>query len=137
MFGSCYQPGTYRRQRADPPDRHRSRDLRPMILRFRLNGVTDNELSQAVVAYIRGAGLAWPHRRLEAVEDAVGANAAQRLQQRLQALADESAYWPLDWDSHDLLSAMELVRHGLTKAHPELSDNAVDALVWDFSYTHR
>lgn len=124
-------------QRADPADQHRSHDLRLMILRFTLNGVIDDELSQAVVAYIRGAGLAWPHGSLEAVAAAMGPDAAPRLRQRLNAVAAESVYWPVDWNSHDLLSAMEVVRRGLTKAHPELSDEAVDALVWDFSYTHK
>jgi len=89
-----------------------------------------------VVAYIRGAGLAWPHRSLEAVAEAMGADAAERLRQCLNGLADESVYWPVDWDGHDLRSAMEVVRRGLTDAHPELSAEAVDALVWDFSYAH-
>ena len=97
----------------------------------------DDELSRAVVAYIRGAGLAWPHRSLAAVAEAMGADDAERWGQRLKGLADESVYWPVDWDRHDLESAMEMVRRGLTEAHPELSGEAVNALVWDFSYAHR
>jgi hypothetical protein len=103
---------------------------------FRLRGVIDDELSRAVVAYIRGAGLAWPHRSLEAVAEALGADAAERLGSRLKQLADESVYWPVDWDRQDLLSATEGLRGGLTEAHPELSGEAVEALVWDFSYAH-
>jgi hypothetical protein len=53
-------------------------------------------------------------------------------------------YWPVDWNRHDLLptmerdllSAMEVVRSGLAERHPELSSEAVEALVWDFSYAH-
>jgi hypothetical protein len=111
--------------------------LRLKILLFTLSGVIDDELSRAVFAYIRGAGLAWPHRSLEAVAEAMGADTAERLGQRLKRLADESVYWPVDWDNHDLLSAMEAVRRGLTEAHPELSGEAVDALVWDFGYANK
>jgi hypothetical protein len=110
--------------------------LRLTIAAIHAEGVIDDELSRAMVAYIRGAGLAWPHRSLEAVAEAVGADAARRWRQRLSELADESVYWPVDWDGHDLPSAMEVVRRGLTDAHPELSAEAVDALVWDFSYAY-
>ena len=98
--------------------------------------VIDDELSGAVVAYIRGAGLAWPHRSLDAVAGAMGADAAERLGPHLKRLADEAVYWPVDWNRHDLLLAMEVVRGGLAERHPELSSEAVEALVWDFSYAH-
>jgi hypothetical protein len=99
--------------------------------------VIDDDLSRAVVAYLRGAGLAWPRRSLEAVAGAMGVDTAQRLGPRLKRLADETLYWPVDWDRHDLLSAMEVVRGGLTERHPELSSEAVEALVWEFSYAYR
>ena len=97
----------------------------------------DDELSQAVVAYLRGAGRAWPHRSLEAVAQAMGADTAQRLEPRLKCLGDKTLYWPVDWDHHDSMSAMEVVRAGLTERHPELSSEAIEALVWEFSYVYR
>lgn len=100
-------------------------------------GVIDDELSQAVVAYIRGAGKAWPHQSLGAVAEAMDANAAERLGPRLKGLADETLSWPVDWNRHDLLSAMEVVRGGLAERHPELSSAAVEALVWGFSYAYK
>lgn len=99
--------------------------------------VIDDELSRAVVAYLRGTGLAWPHRSLDAVAKAMDADAAERLGPHLKVLADEAVYWPVDWNHHDLLSAMDVVRSGLTGHHSELSSEAVEALVWDFSYAHR
>jgi hypothetical protein len=104
--------------------------------RAKLGNVIDDELSRAVVAYIRGAGLAWPHDSLEAVAAAMGADAVERLGPDLKRLADETVYWPIDWDRHDLASAEEVVRRGITERHPELSSEAVEALVWDFSYAH-
>jgi hypothetical protein len=107
--------------------------------------VIDDQLSRAVVAYIRGAGLAWPHRSLEAVATSMGADTAGRLGPQLQQLADEAVYWPIDWNrldpqaamEDDLHAAMEVVRTGLAERHPELSSEAVEALVWDFGYAHR
>ena len=96
----------------------------------------DDELSRAVAAYIRGAGLAWPHRSLDAVAGATDADAAARLGPHLKQLADETVYWPVDWNHHDWGSAIELVRRELVERHPELSSEAVEALVWDFSYAH-
>lgn len=97
----------------------------------------DDELSRAVVAYFRGAGLAWPHRSLEAVAEAMGADTADRLRPRLERLAGETLHWPVDWDRHDLLSAMDVVRGGLAERHPELSSEAVETLVWEFSYAYK
>ena len=74
---------------------------------------------------------------MEAVAGAIGADTAQRLEPRLKRLADETLYWPVDWGRHDSLSAMEVVRGGLTERHPELNSEAVEALVWEFSYAYR
>jgi hypothetical protein len=98
--------------------------------------VIDEELSRAVVAYIRGAGKSWPHRSPEAVARAMGADTAQRLGPQLKRLADETVYWPVDWDQHDLNSAAEMVRSGVAERHPELSSEAIEALLWDFSYAY-
>jgi len=57
---------------------------------FQAGDVIDDELSRAVVAYLRGAGLAWPRRSLDAVAEAMGSDVAERLGPRLERLADES-----------------------------------------------
>jgi hypothetical protein len=51
----------------DRAGRHRGGGLRLKVLGFQAEGVIDDELSRAVVAYLRGAGLAWPRQSLEAV----------------------------------------------------------------------
>ena len=104
---------------------------------FQAEGMIDDDLSRAMVAYIREAGRAWPHRSLEAVAEAIGADTARRLGPRLKRLADDTLYWPVDWDRHDSMSAMEVVRAGPTERHPELSHEAIEALIWEFSYVYR
>ena len=109
--------------------------MRPALL-WTLLFVVDQELSRAVVAYIRGSGLAWPQRSPEAVVAAMGAEVAERLMPRLEQLADEAFYWPVDWHGRDLDAATSVVETEFAAAHPELDQEAVLALGWDFSYSH-
>jgi hypothetical protein len=102
----------------------------------KLAGVVDVELSQAVVAYIRGAGRPYPHDDLDAVARVLGTDAAARLRPRLEQLVAEAVYWPVDWGQHDLDSASRLVQEGMVSRHPELSDEAITALMWEFDYSH-
>jgi hypothetical protein len=62
------------------------------------------------------------------------ANVPGRLGPHLKQLADEAVYWRVDWSRHDLGSAAEVVRRGHAERHPELTSEAVEALVWEFSY---
>ena len=98
--------------------------------------MVDVELSRAVVAYIRGAGLPYPHDDLDAVARVLGTDAAARLRQRLEQLVAEAVYWPVDWGRHDLDSASQLVQDGLASRHPELDGEAIAALMWEFDYSH-
>ena len=90
-----------------------------------------------MVAYIRGAGLAWPHRSPEAVLAAMGAEVAERLMPRLEQLANEAFYWPVDSHGRDLDAATTAMETEFSAAHPELDQEAVLALGWDFSYGHK
>ena len=98
--------------------------------------MVDEELSRAVVAYIRGADLPYPHADLNAVARVLGAAAAARLRPRLDQLIAETVGWPVDWSRHDLQSATQLVQDGMADRHPELSGEATAALAWEFGYSH-
>jgi hypothetical protein len=95
------------------------------------------ELSCAVVTYFRGAGRPYPHQSLEAVEEALGTAAATGLRPQLEQLAHEAFTWPVDWDSHDLVSAASAVQQGLAARHPGLDEEALAALGWYFSYAFK
>jgi hypothetical protein len=89
-----------------------------------------------MVAYIRGAGLPYPHADLDAVVRILGADAAGRLQPILDQLIAEAVNWPVDWSQHDLHSASQLVQDGMADRHPELSGAAMAALTREFDYSH-
>jgi hypothetical protein len=115
----------------------RERRVAAEVAMIQAGDVIDDELSRAVVAYLRGAGLAWPHRSLEAVSEVMGADAAERLRPTLERLADETLYWPVDRGRHDRVPDVEEVRSGMMERHPELSGGALEALIWEFSYVYR
>ena len=99
--------------------------------------VIDEELSRAVVAYIRNSGFGWPTQTPESVVEAFGAEASERLMPRLQQLAREAVYWPVDWQQHDDVSAVRAVEHEIAEQYPELDADAVSALGWYFSYCNK
>lgn len=98
----------------------------------------DEELSRAVVVFLRGSGLPWPRSSPEVVAREMGPDIAERLMPRLRQLTDEAVSWPVDWQEHpDLVTAMSVVQAAITAAHPELNHDAVSALVWMFSYCNK
>jgi hypothetical protein len=42
----------------------------------------------------------------------------------------------VDWSTHTLVSATETATTEMHRRHPELSDDAIKALSWSFSYNH-
>jgi hypothetical protein len=96
--------------------------------------VVDEELSRAVMVYLRGNGIGRPP---EAVARELGAEAAKRVEPRLKQLAREAVYWPVDWQKHNDVSAMRAVEHEIAEEHPELNADAVRALALYFSFCNR
>ena len=68
-----------------------------------------------------------------------GAEAAERLMPRLRQLANEAVYWPVDWQNYidDLGSATRVVEDEISATHPELDQDAISALGWQFSYCNK
>jgi hypothetical protein len=52
-------------------------------------------------------------------------------------LVDESFAIAIDWNEHSLASAGEHVRATMRARHPDLSPEAIEALVWNFTYNWR
>jgi hypothetical protein len=112
-------------------------DGRTWPVKGRCDRVLDEDLSRAVVAYLRGSGSGWPRESPEAVVKALGVEAAKHLVPRVQQLAREAVYWPVDWQQHDDVSAMRAVEHEIAEQYPQLDADAVSALGWHFSYCNK
>jgi hypothetical protein len=85
-----------------------------------------------------GVGISsFPTRLPEALADYVGPDRAVALRPRVEALVAEACLEPQDWGTADLREATQQIEDKMRSAHPELSDDAVKALGWSFSYTSR
>lgn len=66
-----------------------------------------------------------------------GASEGPRLARTAMAIVDEAFAVPIDWAAHTLQSATEKVGTQLRARHPELSDEAISAILWEYSYSNR
>lgn len=91
----------------------------------------------AVLVYL-GVGISsYPTRLPDALSDYFGDDRAGALRERVDALLHEA--W-LDWKdlgTTDLSEATRKVEANMRCSHPELSDDAIKALGWNFSFNSR
>jgi hypothetical protein len=91
----------------------------------------------AVLVYL-GVGISsYPTRLPDAVSEYFGVDRADGLRERVDVLLSEAWLNPSDWGTPDLSEATRIVEQRMRAAHPELSDDAVKALAWNFSYASR
>jgi hypothetical protein len=97
----------------------------------------DSQLSRGVVFYLgygeRSAPLPDPQR----VVAEFGPQRGEELVTTIQALVAEVMAAPVDWASETLSSATDDAHDRMHRAHPELADDAVQALAWIFSWDWR
>src|SRR5262245_60349874 len=97
----------------------------------------DETLSRAVTIYIWGDhSLPWPDNRPAFVADHLGHDAAQLLQQ-VEALIAEIHQDPRQWFAADVAIMAARVSIAINDRHPELTDEAVEALVAHFTYAYK
>lgn len=88
----------------------------------------------AVLVYL-GVGISsYPTRLADALADYFGEDRAEVLRERVDALLREAWLDRHDWGTTDLSEATRKVEANVRSSHPELSDDAVRALAWNFSY---
>jgi hypothetical protein len=95
--------------------------------------VGHDELGRAVILYLGFSRASWPQHDDAAVVREFGER-APALMEKVARLRDEMGGMPVDWSSHTLASATDMARGEMKDRHPELSEAALDALAWEFSY---
>lgn len=98
--------------------------------------VVDELLSSAVVTHLGKGRSPFPVNDDEAVRELAGSESADLLP-RVRNLEDEMMAVPIDWSSTSLSDGGDEARRALAERHPELSDGALDALRWMFTYNWR
>lgn len=101
------------------------------------NPVEDRVLSEAVIAYLGKGRSPFPRTDDEAVLTSVPDADAAAVLEKVHALAEECLSIRIDWSTHDLSQGGDEAKREMAARHPELSDDALVALRWAFTYNWR
>ena len=94
-------------------------------------------LSQAVVLYLGWGSAPSPRQDQSQLVRQFGVLRGAELEREVKSLLEQVNQIDVDWTIYPLESAGELVRSYLQSSHPDLTDAAVDALVWKFTFDWR
>lgn len=99
--------------------------------------MNDDELSTGVVAYLQKGSAASPRADEEACARVAAAREPATLVSEVKALVQESLAIRIDWDATSLGDAGRQVAAEMARRHPELSQEALEALAWNFTFAWR
>ena len=95
------------------------------------------DLDRAVVVFLGYARATRPLRDEFSLAREFGAVRARRLVELIAALQREMHAIDIDWKTHSLVEASDAARAEMKRQHPELADEALNALAWAFRYAWR
>ena len=96
-----------------------------------------SELNHAVVVGLGFRSAPVPALDRARLSATFGAQRAAELHGAINALLVEMRQLPVDWAAHTLPSGSAWAREQMRARHPELSEDALLALEWKFSYDSR
>jgi hypothetical protein len=94
----------------------------------------DEHLSRAVQLYLGYGSASFPQDDARAVTAEFGPELGASLLWRAQAVLGEAADLRPDWYAQSLTSAKDWAESEIRNRHPGLTDTAVSAIGWAFSY---
>jgi hypothetical protein len=96
-----------------------------------------DDLSRSVVLFL-GAGVApFPGQNQARLVKEFGRIRGEQLASEVVSLLQELGKIEVDWSVHTYDSACKMTREQMHLCHPELSEEALNALEWKFSYEWR
>jgi hypothetical protein len=78
-----------------------------------------------------------PRRNREKLAIAFGPQRAGEMERAVEAILDELGKITVDWHQHSLESAGDMVYQEMHRRHPGLSDAALRAMRWKFTFDRR
>ncbi|WP_430592512.1 hypothetical protein [Humidisolicoccus flavus] len=96
--------------------------------------VSDRQLSEAIVEHLGYRRSAFPRSGAGDVALASTDAACAAELPRVRAIVDECGAIHVDWTIHSLSEGVDQARQAMSRLHPELSDDALDALRWWFTF---
>jgi len=96
-----------------------------------------NELSQAVVLFLGFGSAPSPRHDSDCLAKAFGTVRGAELETEVDALLTELGKINVDWSVHSLVSSGKIAADYMRAGHPDLSDAALEALAWKFTFDWR
>jgi hypothetical protein len=96
-----------------------------------------NMLSLAVTRFLGYGMAAYPDENPARLIEEFGAQAASKLESDVRLLLDELNNLKPDWSMHSLVTAGAWAKDNMRCSHPELNQEALDALEWAFTWWWR
>jgi hypothetical protein len=94
-------------------------------------------ISDAIVVWTGRGTRAWPDRREGRLVEAFGADAAAQLIAVVRSLAQEFSRSDAAFTVPDLAEAGDVAAAQFRRVHPDLSEEAVQALAWCYTYDNK
>ncbi len=94
------------------------------------------ELSEAVLVYLGSGTASWPQADTDGVVQRFGERATQ-LNQQIDTILSEAGQFQPNWNETGLMAGSHLLETHLRARRPELSDEAIKAVAWAWSYWNK
>jgi hypothetical protein len=96
-----------------------------------------NDVSRAVLLFLGFSTASSPHADRDALLREFGVEHAAELERGVASVLDDLFRIQIDWSAHSLASAGEFATKQIRAGHPELSEEALRALDWKFTFDWR
>lgn len=97
----------------------------------------DNELSEALVLYVGWGASRFPRMDASVVIGRFGQSRGHQLLETLGEIFRDANAIPIDWSKETLVAAGHIARSNAHQQRPELSEEALKALEWKYTFDWR
>ena len=94
-----------------------------------------NDISRAISSYLGFGSSPFPRQDRSRIVEEFGAEKASELERGVIAILNEANKIDVDWEGSSLSSAGSFIRFAMKNRYSALSDEALDAIVWQFTYS--
>jgi hypothetical protein len=98
---------------------------------------TDASLSTALIVWTGWGQTAWPQRDEQRLASFLGADSAAELLPQLRKLEDDFYASNARHTAPDLAAMGRMAAHDFRGLHPEISNDAIEALTWCYTYDYK
>jgi hypothetical protein len=95
------------------------------------------DLSKAIVLFLQYGSARSPRSDVESVIAEFGRTGGLSILAHVHSVIEELNSIKVDWQVYSLVSAGKMVRGEMHKRYPELSEDALNALEWKFTFDWR